>query len=64
MPQVIEREWHFNQETLLVQWAGGRVVGVVSVAPARAVQRRPAAPQSRRQVPAAAPTHSEQRLAA
>lgn len=28
MAKIVECEWHFKQETLRVQWAGGRVVDV------------------------------------
>lgn len=68
MSVAINTVWHFNQEDLVVQWAGGRVVAVKAVRPKSQMRRIPpsASNSTRHSLPSRKPAaaHPEQRIAA
>ncbi|AVG43870.1 MULTISPECIES: hypothetical protein [Achromobacter] len=68
MSMAINTVWHFNQEDLVVQWVGGRVVAVKAVSPKSQTRRvQPSASNStRHSLPSRKPAAAspEQRIAA
>lgn len=43
MSMAISSVWHFNQEDLVVHWAGGRVVAVKAMSAKSPMRRAPSA---------------------